>query len=107
MVCRGRSRRVQHIAGLFSWRLRRFRRPGDPRVAAPRPLPPRLRGQDPARPFRARFGAGPGAAASGGRVTVASLLMIVGAATPPGRLAAAIAFAAEAASDDVAIEILN
>jgi FMN reductase len=40
-------------------------------------------------------------------VTVASLLMIVGAATPPGRLAAAIAFAAEAASNDVAIEILN
>lgn len=38
------------------------------------------------------------------------LLMLVGAATPPGRLAAAIAVAAEAArtgSADVAVEILN
>jgi NAD(P)H-dependent FMN reductase len=33
--------------------------------------------------------------------------MIVGAATPPGRLAAAVAFAAETASADIAIEILN
>ena len=40
----------------------------------------------------------------------ASLLMLVGAATPPGRLAAAIATAAETASTDgarVAVEILN
>ncbi len=36
----------------------------------------------------------------------ARLLMIVGAATPPGRLAAAIAMAAQAAGD-VAVEILN
>ena len=39
-----------------------------------------------------------------------SLLMLVGAATPPGRLAAAIATAAETASTDgakVAVEILN
>ena len=34
------------------------------------------------------------------------LLMIVGAATPPGRLAAAIAFAAESAAD-IAVETLN
>jgi FMN reductase len=40
----------------------------------------------------------------------ATLLMIVGAATPPGRLAAAIAFAAEAArraEPDLLVEILN
>src|SRR5436190_11561382 len=39
----------------------------------------------------------------------ANLLMIVGAATPPGRLAAAIATAAEAARSggDVAVDILN
>src|SRR6266567_624680 len=40
----------------------------------------------------------------------ANLLMIVGAATPPGRLAAAIAMAAEAAragGGDVAVDILN
>jgi hypothetical protein len=39
-----------------------------------------------------------------------SLLMLVGAATPPGRLAAAIAVAAEAARTDDAVaaaEILN
>ena len=39
-----------------------------------------------------------------------TLLMLVGAATPPGRLAAAIAFAAEAArasGGDVAVDILN
>jgi len=35
------------------------------------------------------------------------LLMIVGAATPPGRLAAAIAMAAQAAGGDVAVDILN
>src|SRR5260370_19551734 len=35
------------------------------------------------------------------------LLMIVGAATPPGRLAAAIAAAAQAAGGDVAVDILN
>ena len=41
---------------------------------------------------------------------VPSILMIVGAATPPGRLAASIAVAAEAArsgSPDVAVEFLN
>src|SRR6266568_6451268 len=40
----------------------------------------------------------------------ANLLMLVGAATPPGRLAAAIAMAAEAAragGGDVAVDILN
>src|SRR5947207_11605697 len=39
----------------------------------------------------------------------ANLLMIVGAATPPGRLAAAIAMAAQAARSggDVAVDILN
>jgi FMN reductase len=37
-----------------------------------------------------------------------TLLMVVGAATPPGRLAAAIAFAAESArTGGVAVEILN
>jgi FMN reductase len=37
-----------------------------------------------------------------------TLLMVVGAATPPGRLAAAIAFAAESArTGDVAVDILN
>jgi FMN reductase len=37
-----------------------------------------------------------------------TLLMVVGAATPPGRLAAAIAVAAEAArTGDVAVDILN
>src|SRR5580765_3663060 len=39
-----------------------------------------------------------------------TLLMVVGAATPPGRLAAAIAFAAESApthGGDVAVDILN
>lgn len=35
------------------------------------------------------------------------LLMLVGAATPPGRLAAAVAFAAEAAKGDAAVDILN
>jgi FMN reductase len=35
------------------------------------------------------------------------LLMLVGAATPPGRLAAAIAFAAESARENAAIDILN
>src|SRR5260370_33386400 len=35
------------------------------------------------------------------------LLMIVGAATPPGRLAAAIGMAAEAVGGDVAVDILN
>jgi len=35
------------------------------------------------------------------------LLMIVGAATPPGRLAAAVAFAAESAGTDAAVDILN
>ncbi len=41
---------------------------------------------------------------------ISKLLMIVGAATPPGRLAAAIAMAAEAArtgGGDVAVDILN
>jgi len=37
----------------------------------------------------------------------APLLMIVGAATPPGRLAAAVSFAAGAASAEIAIEILS
>ncbi len=35
------------------------------------------------------------------------LLMIVGAATPPGRLAAAIGMAAQAVGGDVAVDILN
>jgi len=35
------------------------------------------------------------------------LLMLVGAATPPGRLAAAIAFAAGSARNDTAVDILN
>src|SRR5580658_4163467 len=35
------------------------------------------------------------------------LLMIVGAATPPGRLAAAVAFASESAGTDAAVDILN
>ena len=35
------------------------------------------------------------------------LLMLVGAATPPGRLAAAVAFAAEAAKGHAAVDILN
>ena len=38
------------------------------------------------------------------------LLMLVGAATPPGRLAAAVAFAAESAltlADDIAVDVLN
>ena len=35
------------------------------------------------------------------------LLMIVGAATSPGRLAAAVAFAAESAGTDAAVDILN
>jgi FMN reductase len=35
------------------------------------------------------------------------LLMLVGAATPPGRLAAAVAFAADAAQGDAAVDILN
>jgi FMN reductase len=35
------------------------------------------------------------------------LLMIVGAATPPGRLAAAVAFAAETASGTAEVDILN
>lgn len=38
------------------------------------------------------------------------LLMLVGAATPPGRLAAAIAFAAEAVvtlAEDIAVDVLN
>src|SRR4029079_9345727 len=38
------------------------------------------------------------------------LLMLVGAATPPGRLAAAVNFAAESAAtlaDDIAIDVLN
>src|SRR5216683_3954461 len=38
---------------------------------------------------------------------VPTLLMIVGAATPPGRLAAAIAMAAQAVGGDVAVDILN
>jgi FMN reductase len=37
----------------------------------------------------------------------AGLLMIVGAATPPGRLAAAIGMAAQAVGGDVAVDILN
>jgi FMN reductase len=39
-----------------------------------------------------------------------TLLMLVGAATPPGRLAAAVAAAAEAAraeADDIAVDVLN
>jgi NAD(P)H-dependent FMN reductase len=36
-----------------------------------------------------------------------TLLMLIGAATPPGRLAAAIAMAAEAARGDVAVDVLN
>ncbi|MGE5270027.1 MAG: NADPH-dependent FMN reductase [Thiohalocapsa sp.] len=35
------------------------------------------------------------------------LLMLVGAATPPGRLAAAVAFAAAAANADAAVDILS
>ena len=35
------------------------------------------------------------------------MLMLVGAATPPGRLAAAVAFAAEAVEDEAAVDILN
>jgi FMN reductase len=35
------------------------------------------------------------------------MLMLVGAATPPGRLAAAVAFAAEAVKGDAAVDILN
>ena len=40
-------------------------------------------------------------------MTVPGLLMIVGAATPPGRLAAAVSFAAGTASAEIAIEILS
>ncbi len=35
------------------------------------------------------------------------LLMLIGAATPPGRLATAVAFAAEAVEDVAAVDILN
>ena len=35
------------------------------------------------------------------------LLMVVGAATPPGRLAAAVAFAAAAAKNTAAVDVLN
>jgi FMN reductase len=38
---------------------------------------------------------------------VGKLLMLVGAATPPGRLAAAVAFAADAANGEAAVDILN
>jgi FMN reductase len=41
------------------------------------------------------------------RLLMPQLLMIVGAATPPGRLAAAIAFAAESAQGSAAVDILN
>ena len=37
----------------------------------------------------------------------AKLLMLGGAATPPGRLAAAVAFAAETATADASVDILN
>jgi FMN reductase len=37
----------------------------------------------------------------------ANLLMLVGATTPPGRLATAVAFAAESARSDAAVDILN
>src|SRR5260370_39189318 len=36
-----------------------------------------------------------------------TILMLIGAATPPGRLAAAIAMAAEAARGDAAVDVLN
>jgi FMN-dependent oxidoreductase (nitrilotriacetate monooxygenase family) len=49
VALRRRLRRVQHHVPLRPGRARRFRRPGRPRVAAPWPLPPRLRRQDPAR----------------------------------------------------------
>jgi len=42
----GRGRRVQHPAALFPRRVCRFCRSGGPRIAAPRPLPPRLSGDD-------------------------------------------------------------
>lgn len=35
------------------------------------------------------------------------LLMLVGAATPPGRLAAAVVYAAEAAKSDATVDVLN
>ena len=47
-----RLRRLQHHVPVGPGRPRRFRRPGRPRTAAPQSLPPRIRGQDPAREFR-------------------------------------------------------
>ena len=44
-----RLRRVQHHVPVCAGRARRFRRPGGAGIAAPRPLPPRIRRPDPAR----------------------------------------------------------
>ena len=44
-----RLRRLQHHVPVGPGRPRRFRRPRRPRTAAPQPLPPRIRRQDPAR----------------------------------------------------------
>ena len=52
VVRRGRGRRFQHTAGAFPRRLRRLRRSRRARIAAPRPVPARIRECDAARPFR-------------------------------------------------------
>ena len=49
MARQRRLRRLQHHVPVRAGRARRFRRPGRARTAAPRPLPPRVRGHDPAR----------------------------------------------------------
>ena len=49
MVRERGGRRLQHPAAVAADRARRLRRPGDPRAAAPRPVPHRLRGPDAAR----------------------------------------------------------
>ena len=54
MVRRRGGRRVQHFAALFPGRVCRFRRSRRARIAAPRPVPPRVSGDDVARPSRPR-----------------------------------------------------
>ena len=54
MVRRGGGRRVQYSAALFPRRVCRFRRSRRARIAAPRLVPPRVSGDDVARPSRPR-----------------------------------------------------
>src|ERR1051325_2616662 len=81
MVLRKRLRRVQHHVPVGAGRARRFCRPGRAGIAAPRAVPPRIRGPDPAREPRAAAAGKPVLSAAG----EASLTHSVQGSTPMKR----------------------